>query len=111
MPGGTPSPASDSLLESFTSATIVDPDKFQEHLRSVTSGGFATDLEESEAGVCCAAAPVFDSSGRVVAALSVTGPAFRLGHDPLQRDILPRVIDAAGDLSTRLGHAAEALSI
>jgi DNA-binding IclR family transcriptional regulator len=46
----------------------------------VAGAGFALDLEECEPGLCCAAAPVYDASGRMLAALSVSGPAFRLGE-------------------------------
>ncbi len=90
-------------LPAYTPATITDGVKLQEHLRSVASQGFAVDLEECEAGVCCAAAPVYDGTSRLVAALSVSGPAVRLGPEPLLRKIVPRVVAAAEELSARLG--------
>jgi IclR family KDG regulon transcriptional repressor len=91
-------------LQARTEATITDRDKFFEHLRGVGGQGFALDLEESEAGLCCAAAPVFAASGRLVAAVSVSGPAFRLGRDTLLDQIVPPLLSAADELSRQLGH-------
>ena len=93
-------------LVARTPTTIVDRDKLFEHLRTVAGAGFALDLEECEPGLCCAAAPVHDASGRMVAALSVSGPAFRLGEERLLRGVVPAVIGAAEALSRELGYTA-----
>jgi DNA-binding IclR family transcriptional regulator len=90
-------------LEARTEQTITDGLKFFEHARMVASQGFALDLEECEPGLNCAAAPVQDRSGRVVAALSVSGPAYRLDTERLHDEIVPKVLDAANRLSRRLG--------
>ena len=87
-----------------TPATITDRDKFFEHLRAVAGQGFALDLEESEAGLCCAAAPVFAASGRLAAALSVSGPAFRLSPETLLGQVVPVLLSAADELSRQLGY-------
>jgi len=92
-------------LSARTPATIVDHLKFHEHLREVASQGFALDLEECSVGVCCAAAPVYDGASRLVAAVSVSGPAVRLGPDRLLRVAVPKVMACAERLSTRLGAA------
>ena len=76
------------------------------HHSTVANQGFALDLEECEPGLCCAAAPVFDENGRVVASLSVSGPAARLTEDRLHREVIPVVVDQAEWLSRQLGHAA-----
>ena len=93
-------------LGARTPNTIVDRDKFFEHVRSVAGAGFALDLEECEPGLCCAAAPVHDASGRMIAALSVSGPAFRLGEERLLRSVVPAVVGAAETLSRDLGYSA-----
>lgn len=90
-------------LDAFTSETIVDRDKLLEHLHRVAAQGWALDLEESSMGVACAAAPVFDASGRAVAALSVSGPACRLDRDALEDRVAPAVVAAANGLSRQLG--------
>jgi len=86
-----------------TQATIVDRDKLFEHLSSVSIQGSAIDVEECAEGLCCAAAPVYGADGRLVAALSVSGPCFRLDEDALLREVVPVVMDAADQLSRRLG--------
>src|SRR5579883_3523199 len=55
-----------------------------EHLASVRERGVAFDLEENLTGVVCVAAPIFDHLGRVVASLSVSGPASRMESKLLQ---------------------------
>ena len=92
-------------LEVRTPLTVVDRDKLLEHLHAVAANGWATDVEECERGLCCAAAPVFDASGDLVAALSISGPSVRLCEDALQRAAVPAVLAAAQDLSRQLGYA------
>jgi DNA-binding IclR family transcriptional regulator len=93
-------------LPATTEATITDRDKFFEHLRGVAGMGFALDLEECAKGLCCAAAPVRDANGRVVAALSVSAPVFRAGPDAMHERLVPAVTRAAQELGRRLGAAA-----
>jgi DNA-binding IclR family transcriptional regulator len=93
-------------LEPRTRHTIRDPDKFFEHVRTVAGQGFALDLEECEEGLTCAAAPVHDVTGRVVAAISVSVPASRADEQSLIEQFLPQVVSAAERLSRELGHHA-----
>ena len=92
-------------LSRHTSDTITDRDKFFDHLRGVAGEGFALDLGECAEGLVCAAAPVRDASGRVIAALSVSAPAFRIAEDELREQLAPRVVEAAERLSGRLGRS------
>lgn len=91
-------------LEARTPATITDREKFLEQLRTVAGQGWAVDSEEYAPGLCCAAAPVHDATGRLVGALSISGPTFRLGPPALFDEAVPRVLEAALTLSRRLGH-------
>lgn len=93
-------------LEARTRRTIQDPAKFFEHVRTVAGQGFALDLEECEEGLSCAAAPVHDVTGRVVAAISVSVPSSRADEQALLERILPQVSSAAERLSRELGHHA-----
>jgi DNA-binding IclR family transcriptional regulator len=96
----------DAALERRTPATLVDRDKLLEHIQGVGVRRFALDLEECEPGVCCAAAPVFDESGRVVAAFSVSGPTTRLDAEALLGRLGKAVTTAADRLSSELGYSA-----
>ncbi|MDQ7909398.1 IclR family transcriptional regulator [Phytohabitans sp. ZYX-F-186] len=71
-------------------------------LAAVRHHGYATDLQENEAGICCLGAPVFDHAGRVVAGLSVSMPATRFDAGALPKTgALVRA--TADDLSRRMG--------
>lgn len=89
-----------------TERGIESRDEFFEHLRKVAGLGWATDLGEYEEGLGCAAAPVYDADGELVAALSISAPLFRLGgpDEGCAEGIRSRVVDAAGALSSALGY-------
>ncbi len=97
--------ASPGQLERRTPNTIVDPHKLFEHLRTVAGQGYALDLEECEPGLCCVAVPVYDASGGPAAALSISGPSFRMGEPDLLERPLPALTAAAERLSRALGGA------
>jgi DNA-binding IclR family transcriptional regulator len=89
-------------LQRFTAATVTDPEVLQGHLEQVVEQGWASTVEEYEVGLNAVAAPVRDASGDVIAALSVSGPSFRMDADSHPR-IARRVVAAADELSRRLG--------
>jgi len=93
-------------LAGRTPKTIVDSDKFFEHLRSVAVHGFALDLGECDAGLVCVSAPIHDASGAALAALSVSAPSFRATEDDLLRSLCPAVTRAAERISGALGYCA-----
>jgi len=66
--------------------------------------GYAVADEEMDAGLTAAAAPVRDAPGRIVAAINVSGPSFRMR--PRLADVGAAVAAAAAELSARLGQAA-----
>ncbi|MEU8494578.1 MAG: IclR family transcriptional regulator [Actinomycetota bacterium] len=79
-----PAPAARRLLDSTglpaaTGHTVVDPDRLLEELDRIRRAGFAVDAEEQEVGVFCVAVPLAGVSSP--AALSVSGPIHRFGHD------------------------------
>lgn len=90
-------------LAQFTSATLADPVKLMDELRAVQLRGYATDLEEFSPGLRCVAAPVLDGSSRVIAALSLSGPAMRLDEEALHGRHAEAIGAAASELSKALG--------
>jgi IclR family KDG regulon transcriptional repressor len=90
-------------LPQRTANTITNSTAFKEHLKIVKSQGYAIDDEENERGIRCLAAPIFSGKGRPVAAISVSGPAFRVTKKIVQEILRKRVIQAASDISQRLG--------
>lgn len=90
-------------LTRFTPSTIVTEQALAKELERVRRLGFAVDDEEFEQGLKCVGAPVRDESGRVKAALSIAGPAARLGPDAM-KDRASAVMRVAGELSAVLGY-------
>jgi DNA-binding IclR family transcriptional regulator len=73
--GGAPIP---ERLERYTPRTITDREVLAAHLRSLAGQGYAVDDEEYAVGIRCAAAPLRDEAGRVIAAVGVSGAAARV---------------------------------
>ncbi|MBN9636293.1 MAG: IclR family transcriptional regulator [Actinobacteria bacterium] len=90
-------------LQRFTEHTITSPGKLEAQLRDVTQDGYVVSLEELEEGLNAVAAPIRDHVGGVIAALSVSGPAYRLTVERA-REIAPTVIAAADEVSRRMGY-------
>jgi DNA-binding IclR family transcriptional regulator len=85
-----------------TDRTIVDAGELEGQLMLVRSRGFAQTQEELEDGLNAVAAPIRRADGVTVAAVSVSGPAFRMRAIDLPR--LGRITaDAATAISRRLG--------
>jgi DNA-binding IclR family transcriptional regulator len=71
-------------------------------LAEVRRRGWAQSAAEREQGVASVSAPVRDQAGRVLAAVSVSGPLERLGRSP-GRLHAAAVLSAAGELSRASG--------
>ena len=76
-----------------------------EELARVAEREWALEDEELEPGVRGLAAPIRDYARRVVGAIGMRGPAFRLPLERLETELAPRVRAAARDVSKRLGFA------
>jgi IclR family acetate operon transcriptional repressor len=96
-------------LPAPTPNTITSRDELTEHLARVRRLGYAVDEEEHRLGVRCVAAPVFDHTGVANAAISITGPAFRLSRERLKELVEP-LIEATGKLSVLLSAGPEVSS-
>jgi len=67
-----------TALPAYTSKSISTTDQLRRKLAEVRTHGYALDEEEFRSEVVCIAMPFRDMNRRVVAAISVTGPAFRM---------------------------------
>jgi DNA-binding IclR family transcriptional regulator len=89
-------------LTRFTPNTITDVQVLKNELQKIRKLGFSLDNEEHEAGVWCAATPIWDYSGKAVAAISTTAPQLRVNEE--RKSWLIAVTTEAGkELSKRLG--------
>ena len=88
--------------KSLPDNTLTTKQALLDALDAARKNGYAFDNEECEIGARCVAAPIRDFSGKVVAALSVSGPSTRMTDD-LIFGKLPFLLDAAAQISLRLG--------
>jgi len=103
-----PEDALESMIEEKglprrTGNTITDFNHLRDHLKLVRKQGYAIDDEENERGIRCVGAPVFNEAGRAVAAISVSGPAFRVTKKTVQEKLKKEVIETALRVSRKLG--------
>jgi DNA-binding IclR family transcriptional regulator len=91
-----------SVLEAFTENTIVKIAELQRELATARERGWASVAEELEVGLNAVAAPVHDANAQVIAALSVSGPAYRMGPAQFE-EAAKQTIAAADAISRRLG--------
>ena len=89
-------------LQRFTDHTITGAAALARVLAEVKLRGYATAVEELEAGLTAVAAPVRDGEGTVVASISASGPSFRIPADRIPA-LAGSVRRAAAEASRRLG--------
>jgi DNA-binding IclR family transcriptional regulator len=89
-------------LRRFTPATITDPDALRAQLVEIREGAVAFDCEEFSEDFCCLAAPVYNASGRAVAALGISMSArcFEVERHALEETLREVAADAAMVLGT-----------
>jgi DNA-binding IclR family transcriptional regulator len=68
----------DLHLERFTRRTMTSREALLKELERTSRRGYAVDDEEREEGVRCAGVAILDGRGEAVAAVSISGPAFRV---------------------------------
>ena len=72
-------------LEEFTGKTMTDAEEIIKTLPCIRAQGYAVDDEELEYGLTCVAAPIFNSQGKPIAGLSVSGPTSRMDQALLDK--------------------------
>ncbi|HEX5901202.1 MAG TPA: IclR family transcriptional regulator [Solirubrobacteraceae bacterium] len=90
-------------LARLTTHTVVSRAALEDELERVRSDGFATTVDELEAGLSAIAVPVRGPAGDVIAALSVSGPTLRLTHARVA-ELTPILVQEAQTLEERLGN-------
>lgn len=90
-------------LEPFTAHTMVDRAALTALLAQVREQGYIVSADDLDLGAHSVAAPIWDYSGRVVAAISIAGPSVRFTEATIRRYV-ELVCEAADDISTALGY-------
>ncbi|GAA2643758.1 IclR family transcriptional regulator [Streptomyces vastus] len=92
-----------SGLKKVTQHTITGKTKLEKNLADIRESGYAWALEELELGLHAMAAPIRNRDGEVVAALSASGPAYRLTKERLH-ELAPLLMKGADEISHRMGY-------
>lgn len=86
-----------------TAKTVTATGDIMQRLAAARRDGYAIIDQELEIGLTSIAVPVFDTRGRVLAAINVGTQATRFPPDLLVRDLLPRLKAVQADLQRILG--------
>lgn len=86
-------------LEARTALTLTEPDALLAELQRVHDQGYALVAGELEDGLASIAAPVTDRSGRVVAAVNISGQLKRTPPEQMRAHHLPLLLAAAERIS------------
>jgi DNA-binding IclR family transcriptional regulator len=89
-------------LVEYTPNTRTDPVALNAELDEVVTAGYAATFEELEIGLHAVAVPIFGAGRRVVAAMSASGPAYRLPRSQVASTATD-LTAAATELSAQLG--------
>jgi IclR family acetate operon transcriptional repressor len=81
-------------LEPTTPKTITDRAELFERLAEIRERGYAIDDEERLEGLRCVAAPILSTEGRVLGAVSVSGPSHRIRDDRFRETLPNRILEA-----------------
>jgi Transcriptional regulator len=86
----------------YTLNTITDEAEYLKELEQVRLQGYALDREEWSNGINCIAAPLYDSTGMIVAGISISGPTSIYPEEKIL-EYAPFLIEYSHRISARLG--------
>ncbi len=90
----------------YTRKTLRTREALLKALERVRSRGYAIDDEEFELGVRCVGAPIFDDTGRAIAAVSISGPSSRITAQSVP-GIAEHLLRCCRGISASLGKRVE----
>lgn len=94
-------------LKPFTEHTITDKAKLKEEIAEYRAQGYAVDDQEIEQGLWCMAVPIYDNTGHMKAAISVSGLKQRMVEK--KELLINEMLKTARNLSRDLGYYKEEL--
>ncbi|MEV8593545.1 IclR family transcriptional regulator [Streptomyces sp. NPDC052013] len=90
-------------MKKVTARTISAKTKLEKNLAEARERGYSITLEELEVGLHAMAAPVRNRDGQVIAALSASGPGYRLTEERMH-ELSSILIKGADEISHRMGY-------
>jgi DNA-binding IclR family transcriptional regulator len=83
---------------------IPDVKKLESELRDIRQSGVAVDFGGLGEGICAVAVAIRDYAGKVVGALTLLAPSFRMLQERLEKEIIPSMRESAEILSMKFGY-------
>jgi IclR family acetate operon transcriptional repressor len=93
-------------FQPVTNNTITDKNTLLAQLEQIRRLGYATDDEENEIGIRCIGSPIFDHTGRLVGALSISGWTITMTPERIPQLAL-ELIETSQEISRELGYNNE----
>ena len=90
-------------LPRLTKNTITDKGELEKELDKIREQDFALDREENEKDVRCIGAPIRNYKGKVIGAISISSPIFRIDKN-VQNNLKEALIKTTNKISKRLGY-------
>lgn len=91
-------------LDPLTPYTITDMDELHEQMEIIKNNGYALSHREWTIDASGISAPIFNQQGKMIAALTVSGPTQRFSQEKLNM-ITPACTRTAKQISSLLGHS------
>jgi DNA-binding IclR family transcriptional regulator len=108
LPGETRENILNSIaFQPATPRTIGNLVQFRQELEKIRRQGYAVDDEEAVQGARCVSAPILDSDGKPIAAVSVSGPVTRVSPNQVNA-LAGAVTSAARAISAAMGFSQPA---
>ena len=92
-------------FERFTHRTIATPEALRTEMEKTRRRGYAVDDEELEEGLRCIAVPLLDAQRMPVAAVSISGPSFRVTAQKLP-SIANHLLQCVRGISADMGYSS-----
>lgn len=92
-------------LPERTPRTTTDREELLDELEAVRDRGYAFDDGERLEGLRCVAAPVQSKSGRILGAVSVSGPKNRLRGDRIDEELPQWLLEAVNVIELNITHS------
>ena len=92
-------------FERPTPRTIATPDALRAEMEKTRRRGYAVDDEELEEGLRCIAVPLLDAQRQPVAAVSISGPSFRVTAQKLP-SIANHLLQCVRGISVDMGYVS-----
>lgn len=92
----------DKDLIRFTPNTIVSFDVLMEEIQRIRSSDLTVDNEELSTGIKCIAGPLKNHEGKIIAAVSISGPVMRMTPEK-DKELLEKVRVACQNISRDIG--------